>query len=347
MATITKFKKKDGSISFKSRIRLKGFPTQTATFRRKSDALKWSSRVESALREGRYFPESESSKHTLSEAIARYRRDILPNKSRTTIPRQDYQLGWWDEQLGKKKLSQIEPSLIVEYRDRLKADGKSNSTIIRYMAILSHLFTIAVREWQWMDDSPMRKVSKPKEPRGRVRFLSEEERSRLIHACQESDCPFLLPAVVVSLATGLRKSELFNLTWSNVDLGRGQIIIEDTKNKERKGLPLRGYALELFKELNKVRRIDSDLVFPSKYGKTPFTIRKPFQRALKKAGIHNFRWHDLRHSCASYLAMNGASSAEIAEVLGHKTLQMVKRYSHFSQKHVEGVIERMNAKIFG
>ena len=128
---------------------------------------------------------------------------------------------------------------------------------------------------------------------------------------------------------------------------RGVIILHETKNGERRILPLTGHALELMKEHSKIRQLNCDLVFPGKDFKKPIDLRTPFETALKRAEIENFRWHDLRHSCASYLAMNGASLAEIAEVLGHKTLSMVKRYSHLSEAHTSKVVARMNEQIFG
>jgi integrase len=139
-----------------------------------------------------------------------------------------------------------------------------------------------------------------------------------------------------------------------VDLHQGRITLHETKNGERRVVPLAGKALELLQAHAKVRRLDTPLLFPSKVRdpKTkvpvgPMDLRTPWENALKTAGIEDFRFHDLRHSAASYLAMNGASLAEIAEVLGHKTLQMVKRYSHLSEAHTAGVVARMNARIFG
>jgi integrase len=216
------------------------------------------------------------------------------------------------------------------------------------MAALSHCFTVAVNEWQWLEDSPTRKVKKPQEPRGRVRFLSDNERDRLLRACRDSDSRDLYLAVVLALSTGARRMEILSLHWNNVDFNRRVAVLEDTKNGERRVLPLAGSALELLRERSKVRRLDTDLVFP---GRTrppkPVDLRTPFETALERAGIEDFRWHDLRHSAASYLAMNGASLPEIAEVLGHKTLQMVKRYAHLSEAHTAGVVERMNERFLG
>jgi site-specific recombinase XerD len=112
-------------------------------------------------------------------------------------------------------------------------------------------------------------------------------------------------------------------------------------------IPLRGLALELLQKLHFSKKQDIGLIFPSKENpQKPMDLRFPWKRALKKAAIENYCWHSNRHSCASYLLMNGATLAEIAEVLGHKTLTMVKRYSHISEMHAAQVVEKMNKSIF-
>jgi integrase len=204
-----------------------------------------------------------------------------------------------------------------------------------------------MKEWGWIDDTPMRRVTKPKEPRGRVRFLSDDERTRLLDECKKSDSQYLYIAVVLALSSGGRKMEIMSLRWKDIDLSRQVIILQETKNGDRRVLPLAGHALELIKQLSKIRRVNCDFVFPSNNFKNPIDLRTPFENALKRAELVDFRWHDLRHSCASYLAMNGASLAEIAEILGHKTLQMVKRYAHLSDAHTSKVVARMNEAIFG
>jgi integrase len=133
-----------------------------------------------------------------------------------------------------------------------------------------------------------------------------------------------------------------------VDLQQGRILLEETKNGERRLIPLVGHALELLREYGKVRRLITGLVFPGRRRPDkPVNLQHPWEEALEVAGIEDFRFHDLRHSAASYMLMNGATIAELAEVLGHKTLQMVKRYAHLSEAHTAGVVERMNAAIFG
>ena len=185
-----------------------------------------------------------------------------------------------------------------------------------------------------------------REPRGRVRYLTDEERMRLLQACQASSNRALYPLVVLALATGARKMELLRLTWRDIDLRRAQIALEQTKNRERRALPLTGLALEEVARLAKVRRLDTALLFPRADGRQPIDIRYAWAQALHAAGITDCRFHDLRHSCASYLAMSGASLVEIAAVLGHKTLQMVQRYAHLSDAHTAGVVARMTAAIF-
>lgn len=356
MANIEKRISNDGKTSYRVKIRLKGFPSQSATFERLTDAKKWAQQTESAIREGRHFKTTEAKRHTLAEMIDRYCRDVLPSKK--SAKDQTQQLAWWKSEIGSYSLADVTPSLIGECRDKLGREItvrnklRSPASVVRYMAALSHALTIAVKEWGWLEDSPMRKVTKPKESRGRVRFLSDDERMRLLKACKESSNPYLYTVVVLALSTGMRQGEIMGLTWDVVDLNQGRAILHETKNGERRAVAITGHALELLKALSKVRRIDCNLLFPAKEN-TPqkpqksMDLRTPWETAVKKAELHDFKFHDLRHSAASYLAMNGASLAEIAEVLGHKTLQMVKRYAHLSEGHTARVVESMNTKIFG
>lgn len=351
MATIEERIDKDGKPSYRVKVRLKGFPTQQATFRRKTDARNWAAQTEAAIREGRHFKTTEAKRRTLGEMIDRYIKDILPLKPKNNKNTMLH-LKWWKDELGQYCLADISPSLIAERRDKLSSGItvrnklRSPSTVVRYMAALSHAFTIAVKEWGWIDDSPIRRVIKPKEPRGRVRFLSDDERSLLLDECKKSDSQYLYTAVVLALSTGARKMEILGLQWQDIDFTRQVITLHETKNGERRSLHLQGLAFELINQLSKIRHLKCDFVFPNHKFKKPIDLRTPFENAVKRAGITDFRWHDLRHSSASYLAMNGASLAEIAEVLGHKTLHMVKRYAHLSDTHTSKVVASMNKKIF-
>ena len=353
MATITERMTKDGTKRYRAEVRLKGYPAQTASFKRKTDANKWVQDTESAIREGRHFKTAEAKKHTLGDLVDRYIKDVLPTKPKQA-PAQRPQLERWKAELGCYVLADITPALIVEVRDKLLTESaprgniRSPATVVRYMAALSHAFTIAVNEWQWLEDSPMRKVKKPKESNGRVRWLDDEERAKLLTACKESPNSMLYLCVILALSSGMRQAELMGLKWQDVNLKDGYLILHETKNGDRRRVPLSGLGLLLLQEYAKIRRIDTPLLFPSERNpQQPIDLRKAFKNAMVIAEITEFKWHDLRHCTASYLAMNGASLAEIAEVLGHKTLSMVKRYAHLSEGHVSNVVASMNAKIFG
>jgi hypothetical protein len=353
VATIEKRISNDGEVVYRVKVRLRGHPEQNATFARKTDAKNWAQNTESSIRDGRHFKTVEAKRHTLSELIDRYIRDVLPTKPKSQ-KKQQAQLLWWKKAIGSYSLADIRPALIAEQRDALLREQtarkklRSPSTVVRYLAALSHAFSIAIKEFGWVEINPVLRISKPKEPRGRVRFLSDDERTRLLKAAKESASPHLYLIIVLCLSTGARKMEIVGLKWHAVDLQRGIIILHETKNNERRVLPITGHALALMNEHSKLRFLDSDFVFPSPNDhKRPIDIQTAWKRILAKAEISNFRFHDLRHSAASYLAMNGASLAEIAEVLGHKTLQMVKRYAHLSDAHTATVVARMNEKIFG
>ena len=352
MANIEKRQTKKG-LQYRVKVRKKGFPAQTATFSRLTDAKNWANEIESSIVNNRYFPTNELRKRTVNDLIEQYINDVLSKKPKTakdSIPK----LKWWSEQIGFYTLADLTTSLISKTRQKLietpKDDGgqRSNTTINKYTIALNTALNTAVNEWQWLENNPMQKVKKLKEPRGRIRYLSEEEKEALLKACMESPNKQLYTIVFLALSTGARYGEIINLAWEQVDFNRRVITLYETKNGEIRLLPLVGKSYELMLEHSKIRRIDSDLVFPSpKEPKKPIRFRKSWTNALKKAEIEDFRFHDLRHSTASYLAMNGATLAEIAEVLGHKTLAMVKRYSHLSEAHTAGVLERMNKKFLG
>jgi integrase len=345
MARIKERTAKDGTPRYTAEVRLKGYPPQAATFKRVSDAKKWIQSTEAAIREGRHFKTAEAKKHTFNDLATRYCSEILPHYSTKEQIERKTKLDWWAKSIGHNLLADITPASISEAKSKM---AQSPATVDKYLKNLSHAFTIAVNDWGWLEDNPVKKVKSPKLPRGRVRFLDEDERTKLLNACKESTNTWLYPCVVLALASGMRQGELMGLKWPDVDLKSGFLILHETKNGDRRRVPLSGLALDLLKEHAKVRRLDTALLFPSNVdAQRPIDLRRPFQNALTAAGINDFHWHDLRHCTASYLAMNGASLAEIAEVLGHKTLQMVKRYAHLSDGHVSNVVASMNAKIFG
>jgi len=349
MAAINKHTNSKGETSYRVRIRMKGHPIQSATFKRLTDARQWEQETETAIRAGRYFQQVEAQRHTLNELLDRYEIAVMPNKKESTQRSQRHHIKWWRSEIGALTLNNMTPSKIADCRDDILARGRTPATANRYLGLISHVFTYAVKEKQWMDSNPCLKVTSPKEARGRTRFLSTEERTALLAACEASTCKVIYPAVMLALSTGMRRGEQFGLHWSDVNLNTGKIVLRDTKNGDTRVTVATGLALAGLKELAKVRRIDTTLVFPAKARNTtkPICLDRPFRDALQLAEIEGFRWHDLRHSFASELAMSGATLAEIAECMGHRTLDMVKRYAHLTEGHVGGVIERMTSRVFG
>lgn len=349
MATITKRISNKNEIRYGVKIRLKNYPTQSATFTKLSEAKQWAQATETKLRQQGTTPLSPLHNHTVSQLIERYLTDVLPQKPKS-LKAYTRQLRWWDSVIGTRGLDELDATLVAYHRDQLSlrdintGKAKSPATVVRYLAALSAVCSVAVNEWQWLTVNPVSRVKKPAEPRGRVRFLNDDERTRLLAACQNAANPHLYVCVVLALSTGMRYSELMNLNWADVYLQEGYLILHQTKNGLRRRVPITGLALQL---LQRHPQEPHGLVFPSSQKPTqPIDLRFHWDVALEKAQITDFRWHDLRHCTASYLAMNGASLNEIAEVLGHKSLSMVKRYAHLSDSHVSQVVASMTNKIF-
>jgi integrase len=361
MAYIETRTSKKGETSYRVLIRMKGQPAQSATFKRLTDAKAWARNTETAIAEGRYFSQSEAKKHTVAEMIDRYIKALERQKSKRLLDVKPMLL-WWRNEVGDYSLSDLTRARLTQTIEKLlnkpikRVDKETGVTyqdtisparVNRYIFAMSKVCTVAVNEWEWLQENPFNKIKKFSEMRGRVRFLSDDEREKLLEACSSSSYKPLYLIVVLALSTGARKSEIMNLKWQDIDFDRRQFVLHETKNKERRVIPLTGHAYQMMLEHKQVQRIDTDFIFPSIKGDKPYEIKKPWLRAVKEATLKDFRFHDLRHSAASYLAMNGASLAEIAEVLGHKTLQMVKRYAHLSEAHTSAVVSRMNERIFG
>lgn len=358
MASIHERIGQDGQTTYQVKVRLKGHRPVSATFRRKTDAKRWAQQTETKIREGKFFREDKARQHTLAELIDEYVENVLPQMKDTAAPAR--QLAWWRERLGHLYLVDVTPAELSAARDDLAKEPvdwakskrqaptrRSPATVNRYLAALSQTLTYAVKDLGWLEHNPVSQVRKLKESRGRVRFLDEDERERLLEGCRRSPQPLLYPAVVLSLATGGRQGEVLGLKWKHVDFERGRVTFYDTKNGEPRSVPLLGHARAVLEDLHRKSQKNVSWVFPGRGGRKRIDLRAPFQEALKQAEITDFRWHDLRHSAASYLAMNGATLAEIAAVLGHKQLDMVRRYSHLTEQHTARVLAGMNEAVFG
>jgi integrase len=311
-------------------VRRTGHPTACKTFRTKLEAELWSARLETrmagrttALARDMTFAE------LLDEGLPRLRNPV------------DAAFAYWLEALGTLRLCDITPALISLYRDRLlgaptgghryrKLKPRSSATVRNYLLELSRLLSYAVKELHVMDSNPVENVSKPAASQWRVRFLSDDERTALLAACKGSDNRDLYTFVLFCLTTGCRKGEAANLEWTNVDLVRRWAVFPMTKNGTARGVPLTQTVAELLR----VRPRTDARVFP-------VDITAAWETAIARTNITDFRFHDLRHTTGSTLTMNGANAVEVATLLGHKTLHMVKRYSHLSGTHTVALVDRV------
>jgi len=340
MASYKKRINSKGKLRWTAVVRVKGHPPSSATFPRKHDAEEWALATEKDIRDGIHGFKREAKRRTVSEMIDRYVDTVLPRKKPLTQEKQRGQYRVWKELLGEHTLSAITPARLSTIRDDM-LQLRAPATVNRYFAALSHCCEIAVREWEWLEKNPCRRLANLKEPRGRDRFLSEDEKARLLDVSQACRAPYFHPIVMLALSTGMRQGEILGIERKDLDLHIGQVRLHNTKNGTSRTVPIRGKALEALQAyiISQPAHI-SGRIFPI----SPETVKAIWRRERVKANLEDVRFHDLRHTAASYLAMNGASLLDIAEILGHKTLAMVQRYAHLTESHLGDVVEAMNEK---
>ena len=347
MASFQKVSGKKG-VRWKAVIRRRGFGTQTQTFGRKKDAETWATAVEAKIDNGSLLVSNETRKITVGQLIDRYIKEVIPQKKSGKVQMQ--QLIRWKELLGDVRLYALTTNRILQARSVIAEQktryGKpvSNATVNRYHAALGHALKVAEMQYGWIERNPMRKVPKLKEPQGRVRYLEEEELSRLLDACSKSTNKFLFTIVLIAVTTGMRKSEILNLKWSDIDLERSTALIEEPKNGQRRSVHFVDAVIARLDTLKNVNSKKSIYVFPGKSNLNSIDIKSSWYRATDQAQLEDFRFHDLRHTAASYLAMDGASIPQLAAILGHRSHQMASRYAHLSDASTQSIVEKTMSK---
>lgn len=341
MATIRTRLDSDGKPRYQAIVKRKGWPIVRRTFRKKGNAKTWAEGVEAKMKLGIYKPSRAAGTHTLSEAIDVYLEDRSEQLKPSTLKSHKERLAEWRKALGRIQLEQLTPAMIHDVY-RTVAKRASGPTANRNLSVLSVVLEHARRELYWIDSNPCRAVRRMKDSPVRVRFLSDAERDALLEACKASTNPRLYPLVLLALSTGGRQGELLALKWQDVDLKKGRAILGDTKTGRRRVLTIHGQALKLLRIAAKTPHI-SGFVFADLDG-VPRFPKFHWQQAVETAGIEDFRFHDLRHTFASYLAMSGATLAELQAALGHATLTAVTRYAHLSEEHAEDVTRKMVEK---
>lgn len=322
MATIDK----RGDLQWRARVRVKGFPVQTKTFLTKADAEKWAKVTESEMIRGVFIPRSESEKTTLGEIITRYRIEILPSKK--GAQQDGYRLKTLAKEFGPYALAAITPAMIAEFRDK-RAKVVSGQTVIHELGVLTRLFKAAVMDWgiALPGGIPTAMVRKPKREPGRDRRLSPDEEKALLDALTPkapgmgAQNPWIRPAFELAIETGMRRGEMLRLMWDDVDLKKRTAKLRDTKNGEDRAIPLSTRAVTVLQELP---RSISGRVIPISEN----ALKLAWQRARKKVGADGLRFHDLRHEAASRFFEKGLEIMEVATITGHRSLSMLKRYTH-------------------
>ena len=343
MATIIK----TPSSTWKAIIRKSGWPTTIKTFRTKRDAQDWARHTEDDMVRGVYIDRADSDRLLLEKALDRYLKEVSLTKKPSTSTAEHHRAKALKAALGDYSLAAITPDLIAEYRDNRLSKDMSPSTVRLELSLLSHLFTMAIKEWRvGLIYNPVSNIRKPAQAKGRDRRLNANEERKLIKACNQHSNPMLGWIVRVALHTGMRTGEIKSLTRDQVKLSRRVVLLSDTKNGSARMVPLNKEATVAFAEALEhpvKKEVKTDLLFwgePGRDGKRrPYEFQPAWQRARKSAGIVGLRFHDLRHEAVSRLVEMGLGDQEVAAISGHKSMQMLRRYTHL---RAEDLVTRLD-----
>jgi len=331
MAYIQKVKRKQ-DINYRVFIKV-GSKRITKTFNSKRAAVQFANGIESDRNKLLAYTQSKS--HTLlSVVIDKY---LSSEYKGTRVNDERRKLNFWLETLGDKPIIDI-TTIDINQAISILPSHLKNATINRYISAISVVFSYACRLYG-LHTNPVRNIPSLPENNERIRFLSEAERTHLFGSCRASQWDKLYLLVLLAITTGARKGELTKLRWNDIDFDRKTAYVATTKNGQPKVLPLTDSVI---RELQLFDTKDNSLIFASKVKEeVAYCFTKPWKKALEDADIEDFRFHDLRHSCASYLAQSGASLLEIADVLGHKQISVTKRYAHLCIEHKSSLINRV------
>lgn len=355
MATIVK----TPSGTWKAVIRKTGWPTTVKTFRLKKDAEDWARGTEDEMVRGMFIKRAPSERMTFEAAMKRYLAEVTTTKRPLTQTAEKNRSGALVEFFGKYSLAAITTELIAEYRDarlagedRLK-DGKPQpraaNTVRLELALIGHLFTVAVKEWGLgLPFNPVLNLRRPSPGPGRNRRLNADEEARLLDAVDAHSNPMLGWIVRIAIETGMRSSEIATLRCSQVDVERRIVRLVETKNTLPRTVPLSKAATKNFKLAleNPVRPEGTDLIFFGEPGKDkkrrPYNFNKVWGDIKRDVGVADFKFHDLRHEAVSRLVESGLSDQEVASISGHKSMQMLRRYTHLRAEDLVAKLDNVS-----
>ncbi len=303
---------------WQAKIRRAGYPSKTATFETKKEAEAWARDIERDMDKGVYINTSEAQSITLRKVLNRYLTEITPGKK--GAKNETYRINaWLKHPLANRPLINIRGVDMAEYRDQRLKDGMSPSTIRNDINVISHVYNIARKEWGIEGiTNPVEHVRMPKQDKGRNRRITLDEEKSLIDGAES---PFK-EIIILAIESGMRRGELMTMTWEMVDLGNRVVSLEDTKNGERRSVPLSTKAVITLEDLTEDK---AGLVF---VGLSIHTVTNLFKTLCTELKIKNLRFHDLRHEATSRFFEKGFNTMEVSSITGHKTLHMLKRYTH-------------------
>ncbi|MBZ9576766.1 site-specific integrase [Modicisalibacter sp. MOD 31.J] len=309
------FQKRSGS--WRAIVRKKGYPQVSATFDTKAQAERWAKQIETEMAQSRFIDTREADALTIAAALERYEREISVHKKSYRNERS--RLAILKRDLGNYTLTSLRSSDVAAYRDQ-RLEVASGSTVRRDLALLSHLYTIALKEWGMPVDNPCAKIRKPKLNNDREQRVSDAELGRILQAARERHAE-LASLITLAVESGMRRSEILELRRENV---KGSVAyLADTKNGSARAVPLSSVARAAIGELPS--RLDGRL-----FSLRPDTVTHYFAKCCKDAGVAGLRFHDLRHEATSRFFERGLNIMEVAAITGHKDLRMLRRYTHLN-----------------
>ncbi len=280
-----------------------------------------------AIKEGKQPEVKRIANHTFNELASEYIK--CAERQRSFRSKQGF-VRQLTEVFGNIPLRRFNSMFIEQYQTGRIQKGNKPATVNRFIATLKHMFTKAV-DWNMVEDEALKRIRRVKllaENNRRLRYLSKEECQALINSCDKH----LKPIVITALNTGMRKGEILSLKWDNADLKHGFILLDITKNGDRRKIPINETLKTALQGI--MRRLDIPHVFYDTVTGKPYqNVKRSFNSACRRAGIRDFRFHDLRHCFASHLVMAGVDITTVKELLGHKTLTMTLRYAHLAPSH--------------
>ena len=304
-------------------VRHKGYPAKSASFTSRPEAARWARLIESEMDRGLFLDRTDAERTTVGQLIERYLAEVTPSKKSARQERQ--RLLAISNHFGAFTAASLRNTHIAAYRDERLRSGCAGATVVKEMNSLSHLIDTAIKDWGiGLPVNPSKLVRKPKVSRGRDRRLNPGEEAKLFAACNRSRCRMLEPVVRFAIETGMRMGEILSLTWQNVDAQRRVATLPDTKSGDARQVPLSTAAISAILPLP--RHIKDGRVFWT-WSRSD-SLENAYRRAVKWAGIEDLHFHDLRHEAVSRLFELELNPMEVSAISGHKTLQMLKRYTH-------------------